>query len=657
MKTSIFNKMRLFAGLLSLILLLSACVPGVVPVDSSEPATEPVSVESSSEALTTEPVTEPATTERQLLDPSELEPFDDYAAQFFVDYLGDDLSTWNSLTLDPANLGYEREEGLKAEFDMYDENYLTETIPETYQECDDELTILYSYDYDSLDEMQQNLYEAMEWVLLLNIEASRPDCEWSILTQADYISQYGGYIANFTSLVENYKYRKEQDIIDVIDYTLSTKDAFASYIKYLDDRIAMELPLSDFTLDKMDEYLDGIIEKGEDYYLFKVAENAIQKVTFLTEEQKNDYISQLHTALKDVFLEAVKSLREEVEKRKGYWTDPTEGYLTHYGKNGKEFYSWIMRLRLGLKKFDIKEYATTLYSEYQNGMVMWGEVQNKVKSYGSEFESQFNLALKSKKDFLGCSNPEELLDFLLEQSAYVVDPLPQVPEITVKYADETIAEFASFAAYYTLSPLDEPFSPVEYVTLNPNNKVLADLVFVMSHEGYPGHMYAHCMRKQAGMPAQLQMYNSLGGEEGWAQYAAYKTLMSYAERTIETDPLNALLAEYQAVYTYVNYIYSAYLDVLVNGQGYTVKRLVGSLKYSEDEAKEILHYVDEEIGGFAAYGYGFYQMVYHHSRAQRKVSTYSETEFNTYLMLHNGLYSLDRLAKVTNQYISEYKNR
>ena len=53
----------------------------------------------------------------------------------------------------------------------------------------------------------------------------------------NYIDQFGGYPADFTTYMEAYELRREQDIKDVISYIESLPEAFASYVTYVQDRI------------------------------------------------------------------------------------------------------------------------------------------------------------------------------------------------------------------------------------------------------------------------------------------------------------------------------------------------------------------------------------------------------------------------------------
>lgn len=592
--------------------------------------------------------------------------FEEWMDDFFIEMVGDDPLTWARLADNPEeNFHYTREEDVKAEWYSYMQ-------PSEYREHDygvvcEMLAKLESYDFESLDEHQKLEYRYAKRELEGLKERLAPDCTFFWFTVPQYVSQYGGYVSSFTSTIENSNITTEQMAVDMIDCVRSTTEAFPTYQTYAEDLIANDHALSDYTLDQMIEYLNGILEKGTDYYLYEVFASKVNAADFISEEKKAQYISEFNDAMTNNFLPAVKKLADDLETDKGHWASPQVSYTGKYWKGARDYYIWELKSAMGWDDLDIDNYEKYLYDEYEEAYSMYEAMTNKLKRYQNtlpELYDEINAILYytdgtfldkeyATDSIYGCTGLEEMMAYLLELSDGIVKPLKTNPKISFKLADETVQEFASYVAYYATSPYDK-MADTEYVTTNPSKLTEAtDTFFTLAHEGYPGHLYDHVFEKENNMPYLQMLLGTLGIGEGWAQYAAYAVSMKIASSPERTNA-EQFVAEYTAKYNLVNYLWSAYLEFVVNYKMYSVSELTSKFYYPESTALEIIHAFDENVAGYAPYGVGFIKLLDAHKTAKNADPNYNEADFNEYLMLGGMSYGITRLEELVKAYVEAH---
>lgn len=127
-----------------------------------------------------------------------------------------------------------------------------------------------------------------------------------------YISQFGGRPADLPAYMTGYIFRNKQDAKDVISFIKSVKEAFPTYVEYAKDMIKKGRPISDITIEGMNDYLQQVINAGDEYYLNKYFEDKFATLDFLTEEQANAYTLEVQDALKGDFIQAHKDLKAEL---------------------------------------------------------------------------------------------------------------------------------------------------------------------------------------------------------------------------------------------------------------------------------------------------------------------------------------------------------
>lgn len=573
------------------------------------------------------------------------EAFDEYLETFFVDYLSGDQLSINIFCENPESFGFEHYDAEWYTFDAFNEEDIEHDL-KIYEEALEELR---AFKDANLNELQKSAYITIEKQLQYYVDYY--SIEDVFFMQTLYIDQFGGYIADFATYMESYSLRTELEVQDIIDYINSTKDAFASYVKFANAKLEKGYGYSDFTLKEMRKFLKDILDQGDNYYLKDIINAKIDKVDFLTNEEKAAYKDQVAKAISESFIVGVQALYDGLEPLIGTLAKEDEGYLTNY-ENGKEIYLLELKDLFGIDDFDIDEYIRKIDKELDTYIKQVIATQDKIVGYYNITSgSQFDVVLN--KNSIVTGTPEEMLVYLKEFAKTIVPELKSDPDIVVKEMDEASAKVSNAVAYYMKSALDNTGS--EYITLNPvklqastNNSLLETL----AHEGYPGHLYAYVFSKEAGLSNIATVMTSTAHGEGWATYVEIK-LYEYAKSLSDDYKFDAVM-DYYIANALSSFLLETRLDVGIHYEGWTEEQVadyMDNLGYNGDAAGEIVNLLIEMPASYAAYGYGKVVMNGIHQEAKNILGAfYDEVEFNA-MVLSKGWTNLGILQDTYEAYM------
>lgn len=576
--------------------------------------------------------------------------FEQYLDNFFIEYLEGDQLSVNIFCEKPQDFGLEH---YTAKWYTYTpaENYEQDMI-ETRAYFKELLDELEAFEVDHLNTRQKTAYQQIHSFLAYqNQYYSFDNIDYM---QNHYIDQFGGYVADFGTYMEAYTLRGKQEVEDIVNYIVSTHVAFPSYLKYLEAKTTAGYPLSNYTINEMTKYLDEVLSshnpaKEEYYYLQEVLCDKIQGVEFLTSDEKTEYENKIITAFAEHFIPGVQALRDGLQTYLNQLSKDKEGYWATYEKGSELFQMELERL-LGLEDFSMTDYirevqtAFTTYSDLSSAAL-----QVILKKYKIQTNADLSLFLSSHPIFDG--TPTEMIDYLKKFATTIVPTLENTPNITIKEMDLASAKVSNAVAYYMKSALDN--DKQEYITLNPvklgdKNDVLG----TMSHEGYPGHLYAYIYSKQLDLHNISKIMTSTAHGEGWATYVELKLYEYAMENTTDAALLDVLN------YLYYNqlsgFLLETRLDAGIHYEGWDIAETRNFLKrngYNEDAAEDIYNLLIETPVSYAAYGYGklfFYNL--HQEAKEILGGYYDEIEFNS-MLLSKGWTSLGELQKTYEDYM------
>ena len=597
------------------------------------------------------------------IDMPDNEAFNKYLDGFFSDYLGDDYITWNIFTANPENFGFEREVTDVAKWYSY-EHFVEDDAyyKEAYDEAVHYKSLLTEFDVSTLSSNQLVSYHRIEGIFDDMLKLYNKDNHFSFFMDINYIDQFGGYPADFTTYMEAYELRREQDIKDVISYIESLPEAFASYVTYVQDRIDAGHRLSNYTLTEMCKYLSGVLDDGDNYYLSDYLGKRVDEVTFIDEKTKEAYKKQISSAIKNSFMPAHQSLFDQLKTKMSDEEDSKQ-YLTSYGEKGKAYYKYLLEKKLGYSNLNLDAYESAVYSTIT-------KTSNKINSiiktltgdwaYSNKEAYNAFMSYMNGASMVGLKTPEEMLEYLKEFAKTIVKDLSTTPEIKVKYMDDSVAGSSNAVAYYMKSPLDT--DNLEHITLNGMklSDDLNDSLATLAHEGYPGHLYAYVHSKETSLSNIAKISTSTAHGEGWATYVQFK-LYDYikthnAANTEAKQQAVELLCDYLNYNELLAYLAYTYTDYMIHIKDWTVSDVEGffdQLGFSASAAEGVYLTLIEMPGNYACYGYGMKFFIDLHANAQSKLGElYDEVRFNE--VIHSrGWVGLEELQQITDEYIED----
>lgn len=575
------------------------------------------------------------------------EEFKKYLDDLLVWYLEGDASAINVFVSNPENYGFE---DFPAEYYIF-ERFTDEDIEHDlniYKELLTELEVFKDYE---LSDLQRVAYRSVEEFINYYIDLLSIDD--ALLMRLTYIDQFGGYVAEYSSMAEGYILRTEDDVQDLIDITKTTKDAFNSYLDFAAMKTEAGYPYSNFTINEMRGYLEDVLEQ-EEYYIIEILENKIDSLEFLDETKKAEYKASYRESIEDYFLVGVQDLYDGLEEYLGKLAKEDEGYWTKY-ENGDEIYKLSLEERLGMKDIDLDAYVKEVEAFLNKAVSANSAAQKRIinKFYVSSW-TQFEEILKKYPIYEG--TPEEMVVYLKEFAKNIVPELKTESEIFIKEMDEASAKVSNAVAYYRKSAVDEVNSK-EYITLNPDklgSSSANDILDTLAHEGYPGHLYAYVFSKEIGLSDFQVVNSSVAHAEGWATYVELK-LFEFSKNNSSNQNFQMVM-DYLYSNALAGHLLETRIDVGIHYEKWTVKDVseyLGKLGYNSGAAQEIYDLIIEMPSQYASYGYGKLKFYTLNQEAKATLGVYyDEISFNT-MLLSKGWTSMDELMNTYNEYMEE----
>lgn len=569
--------------------------------------------------------------------------FEEYLDSFFVKYLEDDQLSVNIFCENPEDFGLSHYD---AEWYSYTRS-TDEELAEGKAELQELLTELECYKDARLSTNQKIAYNQIKTFLNENIALYEvDDIEYMRVV---YVDQFGGYVADFSTYLEAYSLRSEQEIKDVVSYINSTAVAFPSYLDFVADKAEAGYALSNFTIKNMRSYLKDIIDQGEEYYLADTLCDRVDAVSFINDSDKEKYKEEIKNAMTNSYFPAVQELYDGLASYLNKLSSSKEGYWSKYA-NGKELYINELQGLLGIENINMDEYIKELEKALKEAnRTASSKVNTIANTYGiSTYDELYDIL---EKNIIYDGTPEEMIVYLKEFAKTIVPDLKSEPNIVVKEMDLASAKVSNAVAYYMKSALDNTGS--ENITLNPEkvgNK--NDVLGTMAHEGYPGHLYAYVYSKESGIHNVSKIMTSTAHAEGWATYVELK-LYDYAIEKA-TDPGMVEIIEYYKANHLAGFLLETIIDARIHYSGWNtmdISNYLSKLGYDASAAFEIYNLLIEIPTQYAAYGYGKYFFVKLHDEAKELLGEhYNEVEFNA-MLLSRGWTSLGELQNTYNEYM------
>lgn len=454
------------------------------------------------------------------------------------------------------------------------------------------------------------------------------------------LSPGSGMQSQLPILLAEYSFTCEKDIEDYLSLLDSIKYYFETIEGYETAKSEKGLFMADYSADKIMNQCDvimdsSLIENGE-HFLITTFNERIDKAFKQNLIDGDDvllYQSENKRLLETVVAPAYRKLADTILLLKG---SGDNGKGLCYYENGADYYSSLVKKTTGSDK-NITQIKTLLYKKLQKDNASFSTLAASLNKL--EYDGSF--------DTFPLSKPEEMLADLEQRitADYPAYPNQSQTSYTVKYVDESLADFVS-PAFYLTPPIDNLKENSIYI----NQQSIPDpleLYTTLAHEGYPGHLYQSVyyqlnQNDSDSIPIRNLLYFG-GYTEGWALYVENNSY-EYAKDIIDEKVGDAGQREFLKIY-YDLYrldrdmricLYSL-LDIAIHHDGISYEEAAAALAQfgMKDAAvtRSIYEYIVEEPANYLKYYLGYLEILECRDTAKDLwKSDYSDKAFHQFFL-------------------------
>lgn len=544
------SPISLVAVLLSAVTILcSGCVSSNTPPITNQKVTTEQSQSTTTSPEVLPPDTLPATTPSADFDEAENARFEKFLDDLFVNEISLDTLTLHFTVKDKAKYGLDDLEA-RWEADEDDDKFPIDEVVKTLDGFDPaklssenslNLRILKAYISDTA-ELADEKYEHL----------------------GTYFDTSSGYHIAITTNLSEYEFYRQKDIDDFISLIDQLPELFEDILEFESERVDKGYGMTDEVLDLVIEQCRAISDTEGDLYLVDIVREKLDKVDFIDDAAKRDYVEKVRTAVNTCMIPAYKSVVTTLESFKG--KAQNEFGLCGF-ENGKEYYELLAK-QASSTTMSCDEMIKALEADYS---ALYNEFIELCSD--AEFVNGFNLYNGYP---IGISDPEEVLEFL-RNKINADFPAISGESYEIDYLSEAMQSVMSGTVAYYVTPYIDDYLHGK-MKINGSNMTADDALSTLAHEGFPGHMYQHVYYLSSD-PAPIRSLLSFPGyTEGWAVYAG-----NYSYTLYGFDDYSSSLAQkiirYYVITERISWNAQCRMDIGIHYEGWTV----GQLKQYLDE--------------------------------------------------------------------------
>lgn len=441
------------------------------------------------------------------------------------------------------------------------------------------------------------------------------------LDNRDYIGVNDGWNVMIPLYLDKLAFKTENDVKNWISLAEQTETAFKEYARFEEEvLIANGYGRTKSTYLDIAVQCDLMAEVDEDsgeHFLLTLFKEKLEKVDFLTNEQKAEYTLKADDAIDKLIL-AYQTLAYDMNRMSVLAFEESKP-LSAY-QEGKAYYELLF--------LDKASTSDSVDMAYENLKAAFNETLAEARALQAQLPDGFTLEPKmSMEDLKGYYN--------ILKSKYTED-FPtlseNIPDATFHTVPEAMSEFYNPAAYFK-SAVDSTSAP-ETIYVNEDNTGGYLGFDIISHEGIPGHMLQHAYFKSSGANMLRTLLAYTGYAEGWASYVQY-----YSTKYYEGSETEKLAYEAESLFTKATMYLYTLIDIEINYYGRTKEYLSTHEVYSLIFSDNMYEYMIANPAVYSSYGYGNYKM-----EALRDAFEGTDLEFHT-AVLTVGPTTYEILAK------------
>ncbi len=560
--------------------------------------------------------------------------FQEFLMEYFEDAVTASTMVYNDYIMDASKFDVKME----GEATLGDASMDEEAMEAAKKEDEKFYDELLEFEDADLTEDERFTFECLKY----DTEISMRVYDYTYL--AEPFSPMSGAQENIPTAFEEYRFDDKQDVEDYITLINQVRDYFGKLIDFEYEKSEKGYFMSDDVADDVIEQCDEVIDKNGSF-ICEVFEDNIDKLDFLSDEEKDEFKAQNKEAVEEVVVPAYQDVKDCLEELKG--TGKNDGGLCNF-EGGKEYYEeYLFPVYSGSAKTMDEEIEVMDDRMDDLLMQLTSIYMSNPDAYEDYVEKNDNLY--SVYDDM---TAEEMIDMFQED--YMDDyPIDGKIPYEVDYLSDSISKIKDTTlAYYNICPIDNP----DYNRIKVNSINQDGLFNTLAHEGCPGHMFQFWYFRNTNPNPGRTLDSNLGYVEGWAVYTAYNA-------TLECDFLgkeeNAkVLASLDKINTDMGYLAQARIDVGINYEGWSVEDVEDYLEekgFNKDVAEDIFVTSIGDPGVYFSYTTGYYEMEELRNKAEEELGSKFEAKEFHKAILDAGPCQFEMLEKKVDKYIEENK--
>ena len=440
------------------------------------------------------------------------------------------------------------------------------------------LSGLSSFSYTELTLNQQLTYDILENYFQLQLDMA------DMYLYDELLRPSTGVQAQLPILYEEYSFNSKKDVEDYLKLLALTDEYFDQIISFEKEKADAGLFMSDFACQNIIDQCNAFIADSDNHYLIETFNTRIDKLTGLTQSEKDHYRLQNEKMLREHIFPAYENLAAALTDLLGSGTN--ENGLCYFPE-GKQYYEYLLAYNTGTS-----ESVKTLENMISNERV---KVLQESSDLTTENPELWELASEATL------TPTDSVTTLNHLKEVMLDDFPAPPEIgyTVNYIDDCVADYLA-PAFYVIAPIDDYSHNSIYINETTDTTNISYFT-TLAHEGFPGHLYQTVMTYESGIEPVRSILNYSGFVEGWATYVEFQ---SYHYAGLDDDVATILELNQDATLS----LYAS-TDIGIHYEGWTLedtKKFWNNYGITNDDAIEsIFELIVEEPTHYLKYYIGF----------------------------------------------------
>ena len=440
------------------------------------------------------------------------------------------------------------------------------------------LSGLNSFSYTELTLNQQLTYDILENYFKLQLDMA------DMYLYDELLRPSTGVQAQLPILYEEYSFNSKKDVEDYLKLLALTDEYFDQIISFEKEKADAGLFMSDFACQNIIDQCNAFIADSDNHYLIETFNTRIDKLTGLTQSEKDHYRLQNEKMLHEHIFPAYENLAAALTDLLGSGTN--ENGLCYFPE-GKQYYEYLLAYNTGAS-----ESVKTLENMISNERV---KVLQESSDLTTENPELWELASEATL------TPTDSATTLNHLKEVMLDDFPAPPETsyTVSYIDDCVADYLA-PAFYVIAPIDDYSHNSIYINETTDTTNISYFT-TLAHEGFPGHLYQTVMTYESGIEPVRSILNYSGFVEGWATYVEFQ---SYHYAGLDNDVATILELNQDATLS----LYAS-TDIGIHYEGWTLedtKKFWNNYGITNDDAIEsIFELIVEEPTHYLKYYIGF----------------------------------------------------